>query len=270
MTTATLPGKILRRPTFLHVLGSEWTKIYTVKSTYWTVLATLVVTIGLSVLLAAVFVGQYDKLDPLERATFDPASWGMIGINFGVLILAVLGVLVITSEYATGMIRTSLTAVPHRARFFAAKALVLVALSFAVGQLAAFISFFLSQAVFSTKDLDASIGDPGMLRAVFGAGLYLTFVPLFAYAIGAIMRHTAGSITTALGVLFVLPLITSFVPGDLGQNIRKFLPSSAGSAITIAHESKAYLSPLAGFTLFLAYTGALLLLAYSLFQQRDA
>lgn len=271
MSTATAPPRATGpRPGLRHVLTSEWTKIRTVKSTYWTAVATLVVSIGLSVLIALAFTSSYDQLKEADKAQFDPAAFGLVGTNFGVLVLAVLGVLVISSEYGTGMIRTSLTAVPNRGRFFAAKALVLTAVAFVLGQIAAFASFLLSQLVFAAKDLDASLGDPGILRAVFGAGLYLTLVPLFAFGIATILRHTAGSVTMVLGVLFVLPIIANFLPGTWGQTVQKLLPSTAGGAIMSVRPSEQLLAPWTGFGVFCLYTAILLGVAFALFRGRDA
>lgn len=268
MTTQSFPVK---RPGFGAVLASEWTKIKTVKSTYWTVLATVIVTVGLSFLLALAITANLDSMDAGERAQFDATSWGMLGINFGILILAVLGVMVITSEYSTGMIRTSLTAVPSRGKFFLGKALALAGVSFVVGQIAAFLSFFIGQSVFSGKNLSVSIGDEGVLRAVFGAGLYLMLIALFAFAVGALLRHTAGAITLVLGVLFVLPIIANFVPdGWGGETLRKYLPTNAGTAITSVRPADGFLTLWAAFGVFVLYTAILMVAAYLLFQRRDA
>jgi ABC-2 type transport system permease protein len=266
MTTKTDPI----RPTSLgNVLASEWTKIRTVKSTYWTIIATLVVTIGLSFLFALAVTSAWDEMDAQDKADFDPAAFGLVGTTFGLLILAVLGVMVITAEYTTGMIRTSLTAVPNRTRYFWAKALVLAVVAFVVAELACFISFILAQLMFSSKDISASLSDPGVFRAVFGTGLYLTLVALFAYGIGAILRHTAGAISAALGLLFVLPIIGAFLPGDLDK-ISKYLPSNAGSAIGAVNPADDTLAPWTGFGVFALYTAILLVIAHVLIQKRDA
>jgi ABC-2 type transport system permease protein len=268
--SAAAPDMTVRRPTFGNALACELTKIRTVKSTYWTIFASMALSIGLSAALSGVIAATWDDATPQDKASFDAASFGMIGINFGVLVLAVLGVMVITSEYATGMIRTSLTAVPRRARFLFSKGLVLAAVAFVVGQLSAFTSFFISQAIFSSQHIGASITDPGMLRAVFGGGVYLMLVTLLAYGIGTLLRHTAGAITVIVAVMFVLPIITNIIPGSLGRTVTKFIPSSAGSAITLVHDSDAYLSPFGGFAVFCLYIAAVLFPAYLLFLQRDA
>lgn len=274
MTTATTTappaaGKA-PRASFGNVLRSEWTKILTVRSTFWTLLAAIVVTIGLSLLLAWAFTSSYDQMKPADRADFDPAAFGMVGINFGMVAFGVLGVLVITAEYATGMIRTSLTAVPRRGQYLIAKTLVLALVTLIVGQIASFASFLLSQLIFKTKDINASLGDDGMLRAVIGGGLYLAVIALLALGIGTLLRHTAGSVAVVLGLLFVLPIIGSFLPGDWGNTLAKFLPSNAGGAIMASRPTDSSLSPWTGFGVFLLYAVVVLGVALLFFQRRDA
>ncbi|GAA3216750.1 ABC transporter permease subunit [Actinocorallia longicatena] len=272
MSTATVPAAgAVRKPGFGNVLGSEWTKIRTVRSTYWTGLGTLAVSIGLSAAFAALFATSYDSLDAEDRIAFDPTAFGMLGASvFGILVMAVFGVLVITPEFATGMIRTSLTAVPKRGRYFVAKALVLVLVAMVIGLVSTFVSYFLSQLIFSSKHLNGSIGDPGVLRAVIGGGLYLALVGLFAYALGAILRHTAGAVSLALGIVFVLPIFANFLPGSWGRTVAKFMPSNAGSAIMNTHPQTTSLAPWTGFGVFCLYVVILLVIAYVLFEKRDA
>ncbi|MFC5182258.1 ABC transporter permease subunit [Actinomadura harenae] len=264
------PGTAGRPASFADAVAAEWIKIRTVRSTFWTLLAGLVVTIGLSVLLALVFVSAYDQLTPRDRFQFDPTAYGLVGIQFGMVAFGVLGVLVVTGEYATGMIRTSLTAVPRRTRLFAAKALVLGLLVLVVGEIVSFASYFLSQLIFADRNLNEGLGEHGVLRAVIGGGLFLTLIALFALAFGMLLRHTAGAVTTVLGLLFVLPIIGSFLPGDFGVTIRKFLPTAAGGAVMGTRPSSDVLSPWVGLGVFALYTVVLLALALVLFQRRDA
>ncbi|RFU37841.1 ABC transporter permease [Actinomadura logoneensis] len=259
-----------RPASFADAVAAEWIKIRTVRSTFWTLLAGLVVTIGLSCLLAWVFVSAYDRLGARDRLRFDPTAYGLAGINFGMVAFGVLGVLVVTGEYATGMIRTSLTAVPRRGRLFAAKALVLGGVVLVVGEIVSFAAYFLSQLIFADRHLDAGLGEDGVLRAVIGGGLYLTLIALLALAIGTLLRHTAGAVTTVLGLLFVLPIIGSFLPGDLGRTVRKVLPAGAGGAIMNTRPSEESLSPWAGLGVFTLYTVVLLVAALLAFQRRDA
>lgn len=255
---------------FGHTVAAEWIKILTVRSTFWTMLAALAVTIGLSVLVALGFVSSYDQVSDADKARFDPAAYGMVGTNFGMVAVAVLGVMVISAEYSTGMIRTSLIAVPNRSRLLAAKAIVVALIVLVVGEIASFTSFFLSQLIFASKNLDGSIGDPGVLRAVVGGGLYLTAIALFSLAVGAILRHTAGAVTTVLGVLLVLPIVGSFLPGEWGDTVARYLPSNAAAAIMNARAAENALGPWTGIGIFVLYTAALFLIAFTLFEKRDA
>ncbi|GAA0413938.1 ABC transporter permease [Acrocarpospora corrugata] len=260
-----------RRPaTFGQALSAEWIKFFSVRSAFWGLLATLVVTVGLSALLALAYIVSLNQLPPARRAAFDPGAYGLAGLNFGVITLGVLGVLTMSGEYSTGQIRSTLAAVPKRARLLAAKALVLAAVSLVTGLVVAFVSFFASQAVFATKDLDVTLGQPGLLRAVIGGGLYLTLVALFALGVATVVRHPAGAVTAVLGILFVLPIFGAFLPGEWGATVRKFLPSSAGAAIMNAGPASGSLAPWTGLGVFAAYTAIILVAAFWLFRRRDA
>jgi ABC-type transport system involved in multi-copper enzyme maturation permease subunit len=258
------------KPGFGAALACEWTKLRTVKSTFWTLLATVVVSTGVSFLIALAYTTSYDRMTATDRARFDPAAYGLSGLNIGVIALAVLGVMVVTAEYSTGMIRTSLTAVPSRRRLLSAKVLVLLAVSLVIGTISSFAAFWLSQLVFRGRHLDTSLAADGILRAVTGGGLYLAMIALFALGVGTILRHTAGSITTVLGVLFVLPIVGAFLPGQWGETVQKLLPAKAGSAIMGTHPQSDLLAPWTGLGLFCLYTAIVLVVAYAMFQKRDA
>ncbi|MQY02370.1 ABC transporter permease subunit [Actinomadura macrotermitis] len=269
-TTATGTAGGPGATTFGSVLASEWTKIRTVKSTFWTLLAGAVVVIGLSVLWALAFTASYDQMTPEDRATVAPTSPMQIAFYFGMVIFGVLGVLVITGEYTTGMIRTALTAVPRRPQYLAAKALVLAAVVLVAGEVVSFLSFFLSQLLLSSKDLDGSLGDPGVLRAVMGGGLYLMLIALMALGVGVIVRHTAGSVVVVFVVLFVLGIVGGFLPGEWGATLNKYLPSNAGGAILAPTQTGTTLAPWTGLAYFTLYTLVVLAVAVVLFESRDA
>ncbi|KAB2343049.1 ABC transporter permease subunit [Actinomadura rudentiformis] len=268
-TTAPAPARP-RRATFGNVVSAEWTKVLTVRSTFWTLLAGIIVTIGLSLLLAWAFTSQYGEMSAADRAEFDPAAYSLAGVNFGMVAFGVLGVLVITGEYATGMIRTSLIAMPRRVEFLAAKALALGAVTLIVGVLVSFASFLPCQLIFKSQKIDASLGDDGVLRAVVGGGLYLALIALLALGIGALLRHTAGSVSVILGVLFVLPIIAQFLPGDWASTVSRFLPSGAGGAVMSVKPAEGVLSPWTGFAVLVLYTVVVLAAALFAIQKRDA
>jgi ABC-2 type transport system permease protein len=259
--------------TFGRLLLSEWTKIRSVRSTIWSLIIFVVVTIGFTGLITWLISANWSQARPEQRvATIsDPVATILgTGLGFGQLAIAVLGVLVIASEYTTGMIRASLLAVPRRAPMLAAKGVVFAALVLAAGEVVAFCSFFLGAAILHSH-APVALSDPGVTRAVVGAGLYLSVLGLFSMAIGAIMRHTAGAVTTTIGVIFVLPIIAAFLPGSWGQHIHDYLPSQAGSMIAQAHQgTHQVLTPWQGFGVFCAETAILLAAAFYLLQKRDA
>jgi ABC-2 type transport system permease protein len=257
---------------FREALDSEWAKIRTVRSTYWTLFAVVLVSIGVSVALAAAYIATWDSLSQETRSTVD-VSYTLVGVNFGVMVIGVLGVMVISSEYSTGMIRTSLTALPRRGMMLGAKLTVLAVLSLLIGLLVSFVSYFATEPFYSSKGVHISLSDGHSLRAVLLAGVYIALVALIGFAFGALLRHTAGAISTTLGVMFVLPIITGFLPGNWGKSINKVMPSQAGAAMMATPTSNNkgdYLSPLAGFLVLGGTVAVLCLIALALFKRRDA
>jgi ABC-2 type transport system permease protein len=258
---------------FGRLLLAEWTKIRTVRSTFWSLIIFVVVTVGFTGLLTWLISTSWGQDRPEQRAAIasDPVSTILgTGLGFGQLVVAVLGVLVISSEYSTGVIRASLLAVPHRAPMLAAKAAVFALGVLIAGEVVALGSFFLGAAILHSH-APVALSDPGVTRAVLGAGLYLAVLGVFGLAIGALLRHTAGAITTAIGVVFVLPIIAVFLPGSWGQHIHDYLPSVAGPMIAQAHQgTHQVLSPWQGFAVFCGWTALLLAAAFYLLQRRDA
>jgi ABC-2 type transport system permease protein len=264
LTTATTP---VRPSGLTSALASEWIKIRTVRSTVWIISATVIVTVGVSGLVAFL-VSIATKTDK-DRADIDPAAASLAGFALGVIAVVVLGVLVISAEYSSGMIRTSLTAVPNRSRLLVAKALTLTAVTLVTGEIASFASFEVSHLIYATKHINTSLTQPGVARAVVGAGLYLTLTALFSLGIATLLRSTAGAIATVLGLLFVLPIVSAFLPGSLGRTIQKFLPSNAGSAIMSTQTDPTEASPWLGLAAFTAYTTAILIASVIAFNKSD-
>ncbi|MFD0687006.1 ABC transporter permease subunit [Actinomadura fibrosa] len=265
--TAAKPAKRMR---FANVLSAEWTKILTVKSTFWTLFAGAVVLIGFSALWALAFSASFDDMSSNDRATFTPMLPIQAAFYFAMVIFGALGVLVITAEYASGMIRTTLTAVPRRVTYLAAKTVVLGVVVLLVGLAVSFASFYASQLILATKGLDGSLGDRGVLRAVIGGGVYLALIAILALAVGTLLRHTAGSIVVVFVLMFVLGIVGGFLPGSWGDTVNKYLPSNAGSAILSPTRQQGELAPWTGLALFAAYTLVLLAAALVLFKRRDA
>jgi len=258
---------------FSRLLVSEWTKIRSVRSTVWSLILLVIITLGFTGLFTWLTILQWDKTDPTQRAQVmaDPVSTILgAGLEFGQLTICVLGVLVMTSEYSTGVIRASLLAVPRRIPMLAAKSVVFAVLVLIVGEIVTFPSFFLGAAILHNH-APVSLSDPGVARAVFGAGLYLAVLGLFALALGGIIRHTAGAITGVIAFVLVLAPLTQLIPGKIGKYVHAYLPTEAGQLIGQAHEqANQVLSPWEGFGVFCLWTAVLLVIAGYLLKTRDA
>jgi len=262
-----------RGAAFGRLLLAEWTKIRSVRSTIWSLILLVVLTLGFTGLFTWLTILQWNKSDPSQRAQImaDPVSTILgSGLEFGQLTICVLGVLVVSSEYSTGMIRPSLLAVPRRIPMLAAKATVFALLVLIVGEIVTFPPFFIGAAVLHGH-APVSLSDPGVARAVFGAGLYLAMLGLFALAIGGIIRHTAGAITGVIAFVLVLAPLTGLIPGKIGKYVHSYLPTQAGQLIGQAHQqANQVLSPWEGFGVFALWTAVLLVIAGYLLYRRDA
>src|SRR5215469_9150407 len=214
------------RAGFGDALRSEFTKIRSTRSTYWTLLALVVVCVGIGALASA---GAASHPYEINRAEFDATQQSLVGLYVGQLVIAVLGALTITSEYSTGMIRTTLSVQPRRGVVFAAKAVVFAVISLVTGLITSFASFFVGQALLSGHHLSATLGDPNVLRAVIGGALFLTACGMLAYGLGAVLRHTAAAISATIGLLFVLTVLVQFLPHSWQDNVDKWMPALAGS-----------------------------------------
>jgi len=258
---------------FERILRSEWTKIRSVRSTVWSLVILVVVTLGLTGLITWLQIHSWSKLDPSEQAQIkaDPVSLILgSGFYFGQLAICVLGVMVIASEYSTGMIRASLLAVPRRIPMLVAKCVVFTLLVLVVSEFTGFASFFIGAPIVH-RHAPVALSDPGVLRAVVGSGLYLAMLGLFALAIGAIVRHTAGAIIGVIGFVLVLAPLAQLLPGSVGKHIHAYLPTEAGHLVAQAHQAKNdLLSPWQGYGVFALWTSVLLVIAGVLLQRRDA
>jgi ABC-2 type transport system permease protein len=253
------------------VLVSEFTKFRTVRSTLWTLLVAVVLMIGLSALFSAVTASQYHTFDAADRATFNPVSISLGGMMFAVVAFGVLGVLMISGEYSTGMIRSSLTAVPRRLPVLWGKLAVFAGVIFSVSLVASFISFFLGQALLNSHQLGVSISAPGALRSVIGAALYVSVAGMIGVALGALFRNTAAGIATFAGIFFVIPPLTGLLPASISDHLTQYLPSYAGEAVWGgARGVTDALSPWTGFALLCAYAVVLIAAAALRLRRADA
>jgi len=252
---ATTPARVpTLKVTQGRVLLSEFTKFRSLRSTMWTLLAAVMLMIGLGALFSGVTASQYHTFTWAERAAFNPVTTSLNGVIFAVVAFGVLGVLLTGGEYSTGMIRSSLTAVPRRLPVLWGKLAVFAGSIFPVSLVASFLSFFLGQALLSSHHLGVPVTAHDALRSVIGAALYLTVAGLIGLALGALLRHTAAGITTFAAVFFVIPLLATLLPASISDHVTPYLPSNAGGAIWggAAYVPNA-LSPWAGFALLCGY-----------------
>jgi ABC-2 type transport system permease protein len=268
MNASTVPATI--RVTQRRVFVSEWTKLRSVRSTRYAFVAAVVLATGLAAIASAVIASRWAGMPVAERAHFDPLQVSMVGLNFAQLAIGVLGVLVISAEYSTGMIRSSLIAVPRRLPVLWAKAGVFAGVTLVLMVPTALVAFFVSQSILSGQHIQIAFSQAGVVRAVIGAGVYLTVLGVFALGLGAVIRNTAGAITAFAGILFVLPGIMQILPASWNNAVSPYLPGNAGQQImTIVSDPNA-LSPWVGFAVFCGYTVVLMAIAAVLMRRRDA
>ena len=274
----TRPG----RAGFVSALRSEFTKIASVRSTYWTLIAMIIACVGIGALfsyghasqvLGATTPAQHHAA--LTAARADAVTGSLFGLLIGQLVIAVLGALTITSEYSTGMIRTTLTALPRRGVVYAAKATVFTGLALAAGLAASFASFFAGQLALAGVHASVALSQPGVLRAVIGGGLFLAVCGLLSFGLGGILRHTAGAISAAIGLTFAAWVLSQFLPGPpsgwFGQaDIDKWIPFNAGGALWEHISGLNMFSPWTGFAVFCGYAAVAVLGGLVLFLRRDA
>ncbi|MFE2474720.1 ABC transporter permease subunit [Streptomyces sp. NPDC001194] len=256
---------------FPAVLRSEWTKIRTVASTTWTLVAALVVTVGVSAGLCAVFNATFNDMPKEQQVTFDPTLASFAGMTLGQLAMIVFGVLVVGTEYSSGMIRTSLAAVPRRASFLAGKLIVATGLALVVGLVTSFLSFFLGQAILGDRSI--GIDAPNVLRAVIGAGLYMAMIALFSMGVATILRSSMLSlgilmpffflVSTILGAVSATRKVAQYFPDQAGSKIMQVIPGAMDSA-------EAPYGPWGGFGIMALWVLAAVLGGYLVLKKRDA
>jgi ABC-2 type transport system permease protein len=258
-------------PTFTRVVASEWTKLRSLRSTRWSLLAAVAAMILLALLIVLAQMGRWDRMSIFERLRYDSINNAVGGYHLAQLAIGVLGVMVITGEYSTGMIRSSLMAVPHRLPMLWAKALVFAIVTFVLMLGSAFVAFFIVQAIATRHDVQHSLGDPHALRAVIGAALFLTVLGLLCVGLGALIRNTAGAIAAFVFLLFVLPGITAILPASMTNAIWPYLPLNAGTTVaTSTFDDGRHLATWTGFALFCGYAAIALALGAISLMRRDA
>jgi hypothetical protein len=261
------PGVFAQLP---RLVAAEWTKLRSVRSTVISLLATAVVTVGLGAAIAAGAMARWQRLPAAERARFDAASNSLAGVFLAQLVIGVLGVLVLSAEYSSGTIRATLAAVPQRRTVLVVKAAVFAVVAFIVSVLACLIAFEVAQAIYKTHSVDVALTAPGVPRIILGGALYLTVVGLLGLGLAAVVRHTAGAISTLFGVLLVVPILVQFLPSDWRGDVSPYLPSNAGIGLFQLRPDPGSLAPWTGFALFVGYTVAVLVAGGIVLHRRDA
>jgi ABC-2 type transport system permease protein len=256
------------RVTFAGALRSEFTKIWSVRSTYWTLLAMFVVVVGFGALAST--GAAHGPHGPY----FDPTRQSLAGLYIGQLVIGVLGVLVITSEYSTGMIRTTLTTNPHRGVMIAAKGVVFTVVALVTSLVTSFAAFFVGQALMSSDHISTTIGSPNVLRAVIGGALFLTACGVLAFGLGLLIRHTAGGIGAVTGLLFVVTILVNFLPQSWQNHVDKWVPALAGGQLWMTGPQPPGNTPMFGpwtsFAILCGYAAIAVTAAVILFLKRDA
>ena len=278
MATITRQAPVLPAPSgragFGGTLRSEFTKIRSVRSTYWTLLMLFAVSVGIGAAISALSAASWSNTPPTDRTPLDATQLSLAALLIlSQLVIVVLGALVLTAEYSTGMIRTSLIAMPRRIVLYAAKAAAFAAVALVVSLVTAFIAFFLGQSLLASTHQSATLAGHDVLRAVIGSALYITLCGLLAFAAAAIIRNTAATITAMIGLLFVLPVLVNLLPW--GNHLVRWLPSSAARAISATvwnsgPQNSHLFSPWGQFAVFAVYTAVLLVVGGILFRKRDA
>ena len=251
---------------FTGITRSEWTKLRSVRSSRWCLFLTALFVIAIGVLVCLVSESRYPNL----HHSFHPLGSSLVGVNLAQFAVGVLGVLTITAEYSTGMIRSSLCAVPRRLPVLGAKAVVFAVVTFVISLPSIFVAFLVGQSILSQKHIEVSISHPGVLRALIGAALFLAVMGLLGLGLGAIVRTTAGGISALVAIVFVIPPILDLaLPTSWFNAISGYLPMNAGGALWTIDPGSHTLSPWAGFAVLCAYAAVSLAIGAALLRHRD-
>jgi hypothetical protein len=265
VTATCAPGSL---PQLADVLRSEWCKLRSVRSAVWALAATVIFNVAVAAVLGIVLPGH---LSAHQKETIDSVRVSLGGLHLAQVAIGLLGVLAITGEYTTGMIRATLAAVPQRRLLLTAKALVLTAAALVTGTAASFAAYLVFEALLPAGDpMRTTLAGPGVLRAVTGAGLYLAALGLLGFGLGAVIRSSAGAVAALLGLLFIPALLAALLPASWQDTVGPYLPMNAAEAVYITHPQPATLGPWAGFGVFCGYAAAALAAGFILITRRDA
>jgi len=272
MTTATLAPPTstpaVGEVTQLRAIKSEWIKLRSLRSSFWSLVTAGAFIIGLGLLFSSVEAHNMHGADFVSG--FDATQVSLRGAFLAQLAIGVLGVMAVTGEYSTGMIRATMSAVPRRLPVLWAKLAVFAATVFVAMGICSLVAFEIGQAALANTHHSATLSSPGALRAVIGTALYLSVLALLAIGLGFLIRNTAGAIAALFGLLLVLPILAAVLPGHWANDVMKYLPMPAGTAITGTVQDPTALSPWAGFGVFCLYAVAAISAGAVMLKRRDA
>jgi len=254
--------------TFSHALRTEWIKFRSLRSTVWTLAITVVVMVGFAAMFAAIARSEYNNGNLDDVSGFTSTDVVTVGVSFAQLAIAVLGVLIVTNEYSTGMIRSTFSVVPRRVPAVLAKALLITVATFVVSAVAMALSVLVASPLVSGTPAALDLGDGTTVRVLVGSCLYLSMIALLSLGVGTLLRNTAGSIFTLVALLLVLPGILSSVPPQWIRTIAEYMPSTGGSEIMLA-SSGTGLTPWQGFGVLVVWAVVPLLGALVVVRRRD-
>jgi ABC-2 type transport system permease protein len=257
-----------QRVTQAGVMRSEWTKLRSLPSAFWSLLAAVALVVGIGLLYTLVRAARPPH-GAAAIAGFDPTAVSLAGVQLAQVATGVLGVLLIAGEYASGQVATTFAAVPRRLSVLWGKAAVLAAATLTLCVPATFAAFLIGQPILSAHHLGTNLSQPGVARAVIGSALYLTVIGLLGLGLGALLRSAAAGIASLFGLLLALPIVVGFLPGTLSDQVTKYLPGPAGLAVTNVRPDPAALGPWTGFGVLCLYAAVALGLAAWLLRRRD-
>jgi ABC-2 type transport system permease protein len=249
------------------VIKSEWIKFRTLWSCVLVVTLAVLGMIGIGWVASFFINADWAHLRPREIARFNPVATAMDGYNLAQLAIGTLGVLLVTGEYTTGLVRATMAAVPDRLRVLWAKLAVYTAITFVLMMITSFLAFQGGQWLLGSHG--TSLSAPGASRVVIATGVYLTLVAMLGVAFGALVRNTAGGIAALFGVLLVLPVIFGVLPATWQDNVNKYLPGNAGQAALSINLDPTMLAPWTGMLLFAGYVAVAIVAAAVLLKRRD-
>lgn len=253
------------------VVKTEWIKLRSLRSTYWSLLAAAAFIIGLGLLFTSFQASHLNSQRGFgDRQFFDPTQVSLRGSYLAQLAIGVLGVMSVTGEYTTGMIRATLAAVPRRLPVLWAKLAVFAAGVFAVMAVAMLVAFLIGQAVLSSTHLQASLSSPGAVRAILGGAAYLSLLAMLGIGLGFLIRNTAGAIATLFGLLLILPALAAALPSPWNDRVTEYLPMPAGTQIIATVRESNSLAPWAGLGVFAVYVIVAIGLGAVMLRRRDA